>query len=407
MIFLHIEQRELPLVTVSLTLPAGTWSETAEQAGLAYLTAAMLPEGTTAHNGETLAQSIAALGGQIGFDTDRETAMGQVTVLRSDLEAGLGLLAEMILQPTFPPHELARQVNEAVGQIRRSLQNPAAQVRVSFRAALYGDHPYGRRVIGRVETLRALSREHVIRFHQDYYKPEGAIVVVVGDIAREEAKKVLWDAFHGWTGAPQPFPNHSAIRPPADLETVRLDQDVAQAHILFGHMGIPRHHPDYYAIQVMNYMLGGGGFESLLLSRIREEQGLAYSAWSTFTSGLVGGTFMAGLSTKNATANQALDLLFETMSHMRQHPVSEQVLADAKAFMIGSFPLDLTSNRELAAIFTEIERFNLGLDYLERFPHLIQAVTQQDILRAARQHVQPSRGVLVVLADMAQANLQD
>ena len=150
----------------------------------------------------------------------------------------------------------------------------------------------------------------------DYYRPEGAIVVVVGDVAQDEAKKVLLDAFAGWTGAPQAFPHHPDIDLPDELDVITLDRDVSQAHILFGHSGIRRDHPDYYAIQVMNYILGGGGFESRLLTSIREEQGLAYNAWSAFPSGLVGGTFMTGLSTKNATANQALDLLFATMRHL-------------------------------------------------------------------------------------------
>lgn len=407
LIFLHVAQHELPLVTVSLTLPAGTMSETVKQAGLAALTADLVQEGTTTHQGETLAQAVAALGGQIGFKADRETATGQATVLRSDLEAGLKLLAEMTLHPTFAPNELTRKVNEMVGQIARRMQNPAIQVRDRFREMLYGDHPYGRRIIGRMETLRTLTRHDVTRFHRDYYKPEGAIVVVVGDVRQDEAKRALLAAFEGWTGVPQPWPNHPDIRAPTDLERVRIDRDVEQAHILFGHTGVPRQHPDYDALQVMNYILGGGGFESRLLTRIREEQGLAYSAWSAFASGRIGGTFMAGLGTQNSTANQALHLLFEALNDIQQHPVSEQELADAKAFMSGSFPLDMTSNRKLAAIFTEIERFNLGLDYVTRFSDLVQAVTRQDIQRVARRYLHPSQGVLVVLADMAQAKLQD
>lgn len=406
MIFLHVEQRELPLVTMSLTIPAGTLAETAAQAGLAHLTATLLQEGTATHSGEELAQAIAALGGQISFDAGRDTASGQITVLRSDLEEGLQLLSEMVLRPTFPEDELARNTNETIGQIRRSLQDPATVVQVTWRQTLYGNHPYGRRVIGREETLQALTREDVVHFHRDYYRPQGSIIVVVGNVSQEEAKTLLLDTFAGWTGAPQPFPDHPEMTSSGKLEVIKLDRDVSQAHILFGHTGIRRDHPDYYAVEVMNYILGGGGFESRLLTRIREEQGLAYSASSAFSTGLVGGTFMAGLSTKNATANQALQLFFETMRHLRQHPVSEQELADAKAHMIGSFPLNLTSNRELASIFTTLELFHLGLDYLERYPDLIRAVTRDDVQRVAHQYVHPNRGVLVILADLERVDVQ-
>jgi zinc protease len=125
----------------------------------------------------------------------------------------------------------------------------------------------------------------------------------------------------------------------------------------------------------------------------------------TVSTGLVGGTFTAGLSTQNSTAKQALRLLFDTMQQLQKQPVSEQELADAKAFLIGSFPLNLTSNHNLASIFTTIELFDLGLDYLERFPKLIQAVTQQDVQRVARQHLNPNHGVLVMLANMDRVEL--
>jgi zinc protease len=299
--------------------------------------------------------------------------------VRADLEDGLRLLSDMVLHPTFPPDELSRQINETMGQIRRRLQDPATQVQVAFREALYGNHPYGRRVMGSAATLPGLTQQDVSRFHRDYYRPEGAIAVMVGDVSQAAAKKLLQDAFAGWTGAPQPFPAHPEVSFPGTLEVVELDREVSQAHIRFGHPGIERDHPDYYAVEVMNYILGGGGFESRLLTRIREEQGLAYRAWSTFETGLVGGTFTAGLSTQNPTAKQALHLLFEAMQQLQKQPVREQELADAKAFLTGNFPLNLTSNRHLAAIFTTIERFDLGLDYLERFPELIQTVTQQDV----------------------------
>jgi zinc protease len=405
MIYLHVEQRALPLVTVLISLPAGTLAETAQQAGLASLTAALLQEGTTTHSGTELAQAIDTLGGQIGFDADRDAATGYLTVVRADLKAGLRLLADMVRHPTFPQAEVARQVKEAIGQIQRSRQEPATQVQVAFREALYGKHPYGRRVMGSVSTLPSLSRQDVSRFHRDYYRPEGAIVVMVGDVTQEAGKKLLQEALAGWTGAPQPFPEHPEISFPDTLEVVKLDREVSQAHIRFGHPGIERNHPDYYAVEVMNYMLGGGGFESRLLTRIREERGLAYRAWSAFDTGLVGGTFTAGLSTQNATADEALPLLFGTMEQLQQQPVREQELADAKAFLVGNFPLNLASNRHLASIFTTIERFELGLDYLERFPELIRAVTRQDVQRVARQHLHPNAGVLVILADMDQAEL--
>ena len=406
MIFLHVEQRELPLVTVILTLRAGVIAEPAAKAGLANLTAQLLTEGTTPHKAVELRQAIDRLGGRIGFDVERDTTTGRATLLRVDLEAGLGLLAEMILWPTFPTDELPRRVQETIAQIERDMQDPARQANVVFRKALYGDHPYGRRVSGSVETLQTLSRQDVVQFHQDYYKPQDAIVVVVGDVTQGEAEALLLDVFASWTGSPRPLPDYLEPALPGTLKVTKIPRNVSQAHIIFGHTGIRRSHPDYYAIQVMNYILGGGGFESRLMSRIREAQGLAYSASSVFTAGLTGGTFQAGFGTKNATANQAIQVLFDELHRIRQQPVEAQELADAKAFLTGSFPLQLAETRDLAAVFTSIELFDLGLDYVQRFPELIRAVTPQDVQRVARNHLHPSNGVLVILANLEKAHVQ-
>jgi zinc protease len=405
-VLLHVEQRQLPLVTVLLTLRAGVAAEPAARAGLANLTAQLLSEGTMSHTAVELRQAIDRLGGRIGFGVDRETMTGSATVLRVDLEAGVGLLAEMLLRPTFPMDEFARRVQENIAQIERDLQDPTTQASVVFRKTLYGDHPYGRMVRGSAETLRALSRQDVVQFHQDYYKPQDAIVVVVGDVTQGEAEALLLQVFANWTGAPRPRPDYAAPELPGTLQVVKIPRDVSQARIIFGHPSIRRTHPDYYAFQVMNYILGGGGFESRLMSRIREAQGLAYSAGSSLSAGLMGGTFQAGFGTKNATASQAMQVLFDELQRIRQQPVEAQELADAKAFLTGSFPLQLAETRDLASLFTSIELFDLGLDYVERFPALIRAVTQQDVQRVARDHLHPSNGVLVILADLEKAQVQ-
>ncbi|MFQ5692632.1 MAG: M16 family metallopeptidase, partial [Nitrospinota bacterium] len=342
MVLLHSEQRSLPLVTVRITFQAGSFVEPADKAGLASLTARLLTEGTKTHSGARLAEAIDALGGRIGFDADRDTASGGITVLRSDLEEGLGLLAEMILQPTFPENEFRRKVKQTIGAIERSLQNPAAEAGVAFRKALYGAHPYGRRVSGTVKTLRSLTREDVVRFHRAYYRPEGAIVAVVGDVSLEEARDLLERVFAGWSGSPPPVRPVPEPAFPGKRKVIKIQRPVAQARILFGHPGIRRDNPDYYAVRVMNYILGGGGFESRILKAIREERGLAYSAWSYFSFGRQAGAFQAGLGTKNESANRALDELFTQIRRIREEPVTEKELEDAKAFITGSFPLRLS-----------------------------------------------------------------
>lgn len=403
---LHSEQRALPIVTVWITFRAGSSAEPAAKAGLANLTAQLLTEGTQGRSPEALAEAMDALGGRIGFNADRDTSGGGLTVLRSDLGEGLRLLAEMILRPTFPEKELQRKVRQTIGGIERSKQNPAAEAEVAFRKALYGSHPYGRRISGEAETLRSIRREDVVRFHRDFYRPGGAVVSVVGDVSLDEAKDFLGRAFAGWSGSPPAVPRPPEPAFPGKRQIVKIERPVEQARILFGHPGIRRDNPDYYAVQVMNYILGGGGFESRILKTIRDDQGLAYSAYSYFTYGLEGGTFQAGLGTRNETANRALDQLFKEIRRVREEPVTEQELADAKAFLTGSFPLRFSGNQNIASFLTDVELYGLGLDYVEKFPRLIRAVTREDILRVAQKHLRPDDGVLLILADSEKAKLR-
>ncbi|MFQ5912002.1 MAG: M16 family metallopeptidase [Nitrospinota bacterium] len=405
-VLLHSEQRALPIVTVRITFRAGAAVEPAEKAGLANLTATLLREGTQERTATELSEAIDALGGRIGFDANRDTSSGGITVLRSDVEEGMRLLAEMILRPSFPEKELQRAVKETIGRIERSKQNPASEARAAFRKALYGSHPYGRRVAGAVKTLRSIQREDLVRFHRDFYRPGGAIVAVVGDVSLQEAKGLLERVFPGWSGSPPPAPPHPEPKFPGSLKVSKIQRQVAQARILFGHPGIRRDNPDYYAVRVMNYILGGGGFESRILKTIREEQGLAYSAWSYFRHGLQGGSFQAGLGTRNETANRALDALFQEIRRIREKPVTERELADAKAFLTGSFALRLSGNRNTASFLTTVEMYGLGLDYVEKFPRLISAVTVADVLRVARKYLRPEDGVLLILADDEKAKLR-
>ena len=406
MILIHIEQRSLPLVTVRITFRAGAAAEPAEKAGLANLTAQLLSEGTKNRTGTELLEAIDELGGRIGFSAGRDTSSGGITVLRSDLEEGLRLFAEMALHPSFPEKELRRTVKENIGRIERSKQDPASLARVAFRKALYGSHPYGRRVVGDAPTLRSITREDVVRFHRDFYRPGGAIAVVVGDISRPAAEARLNQAFAGWTGSPPEVKTFPAPKLPEKRKVEKIQRGVAQARVLFGHPGPLRGDPDYYAVRVMNYILGGGGFESRILRTIREEQGLAYSAWSSFSYGLQAGAFQAGLGTRNETANRALDALFQQIERMREEPVTEKELDDAKAFITGSFPLSLSGNRNLATFYTSVELYGLGLDFAERYPGLIRGVTRADVLRVAKKHLHPRKGVLLILADNEKAKLR-
>jgi len=184
-----------------------------------------------------------------------------------------------------------------------------------------------------------------------------------------------------------------------------IQREVTQANINLGHFGITRNNPDYYAVQVMNYLLGGG-FSSYLISTIREEKGWAYDVGSDFSSGKIAGEFDVSMQTKNEVAEQAIETAVEQIRRIRDTPVSDSDLKDAKAYLTGSFPLRLDTSGKIAGMLSSIEFYGLGLDYVDRYPALINAVTASDVERVARKYLDPDKYALAVVADLAKAKIK-
>jgi zinc protease len=185
-----------------------------------------------------------------------------------------------------------------------------------------------------------------------------------------------------------------------------IEKDLTQATILMGHVGISRTNPDYYAVTVMNYILGAGGFSSRLMDSIRDNQGLAYHVGSHFEANLMPGPFIVSLQTRNEAANQAITGVVTELNRIREAPVTDQELSEAKAYLIGSFPLRVDTTSKLAEVLSLVELYSLGLDYFSRYPKLIEQVTKEDVLRVAKQYLNPARYALVVVANQHKAKVK-
>ena len=183
-------------------------------------------------------------------------------------------------------------------------------------------------------------------------------------------------------------------------KVIKIQKNLKQANIILGHLGIRRDNPDYYAVSVMNYILGGGGFASRLMDNIRDNKGLAYDVHSFFSANKYAGSFQAGLQTKNESANTAIIEVFREMERIKAEPVSDKELSDAKSYLTGSFPLRIDSNRKIAGFLTAVEYYGLGLDYIDNYKKYIEAVTNEDIMRVAKKYLHTNNFVLVVVGDL-------
>jgi zinc protease len=244
-----------------------------------------------------------------------------------------------------------------------------------------------------------------MRFYRGYYHPNNAILAVVGDITAGEVQAKLLPRLAAWPTGDIPtttFGSAFAQGP----QTITIDRPIAQANIVLGHVGISRENPDFYALSVMNYLLGGGGFASRLVEEIRDKRGLPYSVASFFEAGKHPGAFQIVLQTKNAQAQEAISLAVQQMERMRTEPVTENELEAAKRALIGTFPLRLGSQAQLAPFLTQVEYYGLGLDYPATYPSRIASVRRKDVLCVAQAYLHPQHRILVMVANLHEAGVQ-
>lgn len=398
MVLLTSEQRTLPMVSIELLVDAGSAQESAPQAGLANLTAKLLTYGTKRRSAVQINETLDFIGASFETGCGQDTASLSMTVLKKDLGTGLELLADVLTQPTFPQPEIDRQKQAIIATIRATEENPGAVAGKAFAATLFPQSPYGRPVEGTETSVKALQQKNLQDFFARTYRPNRSIIAVVGDVSEQEIASLLETALRSWSkGEPSAVATAPVKIGPAKL--VRVNKDLTQANIVMGHSGVTRANPDYYAIQVMNYVLGGGGFSSRAMDSIRNERGLAYSVYSFFAAERSHGTFEFVMQTKNESAMEAIRIANDEIRRMREEPVSDQELNDAKDYLIGSFPLRLDTNRKVANFLAQVEYFKLGLDYPDRYPDLIRSVNGEDVLRVAKQYLHPEMLITVIVGN--------
>jgi zinc protease len=345
------------------------------------------------------------MGASLEASSGRDYTTLRLRILKQYLDKGLDLFLEALTQPTFPASEVRREIEKTLAAVRAAEEQPGEVAKKAFRRALFLSSPYGHPIEGTLSSLPTLTRQALVRFYREYYHPNNAILAVVGDITTAEVEAKLLPKLAAWPSASLPeiaFSSSVAQGP----KTILIDRPVTQANVVLGHIGISRNNPDYYALQVMNYLLGGGGFASRLMEEIRNKRGLAYAVASLFETGKYPEAFQIVLQTKNASAREAIALARQQMERMRTEMVSAHELEGAKKYLVGSFPLRLGTQAKLANFLIQVEYYGLGLDYAETYPMLIDSVTREDVLRVARTYLHPERAILVVVADLQEAGME-
>jgi zinc protease len=406
MVLLLSEKHTIPMVTINMAIKAGSVSVPADKPGLASIAASLLMQGTERRTAKQISSEIDFIGGSLSTGGGDDYASASLRVLKKDLRTGLELLSDVLQHPVFDQKEIDRLVKSTLAEIQRQKDEPGIVADEIFQKTVFGVHPYGRTNEEVAAYLPKMTRQEILDFYRARYGAGDSIIAVVGDVTEKEIVPLLNRYFKAWT-RPEKVLSPPAPTPVFEKTTVRkIDKDITQANIDLGNIGISRENPDYYAVMLMNYILGGGGFSSRLMDNIRDNRGLAYSVHSGFSAQKETGLFKVSIQTKNESANEVIEETLKEIRRIQNELVSEKELADAKAYMTGSFPLRLDTSAKIAGMLTAIEIYNLGLDFPQRYPGLINSVTREDIQRVAGKYLQPGKTVIVVVANQEKARLK-
>jgi predicted Zn-dependent peptidase len=404
-----VEMHKVPVVDVTLQLGAGTVRDPDDLPGLATFTATMLQQGAGARGALDIADEAAFLGASLNTGAGYDAATASLHVPKRRFGPALDLLADIVLRPTFPDTEVARQRDLRRAQILQARDQPVAMANLAFAAIVFGTtHPYGRPPNGTETSTAALSRDRVLQFYQTWYRPNTARMLIVGDITLAEAQRLVAARFGGWARGDVSAPAVAAA-PAGAVRTIYLVDKPGAAQSVFriGQVGVSRATPDYFALEVLNTILGGS-FTSRLNQNLRETHGYTYGAGSQFAMRRLAGPFLATASVVTAKTDSALIEFMRELRHIRDDAVPRAELDKAKAYITLGLPSDFETTQGAARRFSELLLYGLPLDYFGTYIPQINAVTAADVQRVARQYIDPDHFAIVVVGDRSkiEAGLQ-
>lgn len=401
LVVLLSENHSIPSVSINAIVRAGSRFETDEKAGLASVAGALLDAGTTSRTSQQIAETIEAVGGQLGTFGDYQSSGVVVRLLSKDTILGLDVASDLLMNATFPEDKVRKDINRRVAQIKARLDVPRTKASDVFNEIVFEGSPQHRPPIGHEETVKTLTRADVEAFYRRFYVPENAMLAIAGDIDKSELRSMVEATFGKWPRA-EGFETPRVPRPHRQTHPIErfVTASKEQVNVIIGHLGIERKNPDYYTLLVMDTILGSSpGFTSRIPRILRDEQGLAYSTFSNITSsaGLDPGRFIAYIGTAPENLDRAISGLRGEIARIVDAGVTAEELATAQPYLTGSFVFRFQKNSQIADFLLEAEVYGLGFDYLEKYPELIRAVSVEDVNRATRKYIDPQNLTTVVV----------
>lgn len=396
MTVLLMEQHEVPIISLNFILRAGSIADPPGKEGLAAVTSGLLRKGTKTRSADQLSAELDFIGGQLGAGATFDYTTGTAEFIKKDIDKGLDLLSDILLNPTFPQDEVTKLLKQRIDGVASAKDSADAVLGTYFASYLYGSHPYGRPTGGDEKSLAAITRDDVVRFYQTHYAPSGAILAVAGDFNSEEMERRLTEKFGAWATKPAPAINLPEITPAAGKRLLLIDKpDSTQTYFIIGNAGINRMEPDRVYINAINTLLGGR-FTSMLNTELRIKTGLSYGAGSSFSERKVRGPFAISTFTQNAKTEEAIDRTLGVLRALHEKGITQQDLDSAKAYIKGIMPTRIETTDQLASTIAQLEFFGLDERDVNDYYAKLDAMTLSDAQRVIKQHF-PLENLVFVL----------
>ncbi|HUF11858.1 MAG TPA: pitrilysin family protein [Longimicrobiales bacterium] len=395
-----VEQHELPVVDLRLVVRTGAAADAPADAGRATLLADLLDEGTTTRTSLQIADELEFLGAELHTDASWDASLVTLHVLRPRLDAALELMSDVVLHATFPDEELERKRAERLATLIQQRDEPRFLASDAFNSVLYGpEHPYGISTLGTDASVRALTREELLRTYRRFWRPGNAFLVVAGAITMNELLPMLERHFAEWENAEVGQPPLPSSPPPGVTAIHIVDKPAAaQSEIRVGQIGVARDTPDYFPLLVMNTMLGGS-FTSRLNMNLREDKGYTYGARSGFDQRMAAGPFTAAAAVHTAVTDSAVIEFIREMRRIRDERVPPAELDRAKNYIAYGLTRRFETTDDIASNLADAELYSLGTDWFDRYVARVRAVTAEDVQRVANRYLDPSQWAIVIAGD--------
>jgi predicted Zn-dependent peptidase len=399
MVVYLLEDHELPLVNVTATMRTGGWLEPQDKIGLAALTGSVMRSGGGgSFTAEQIDEELERYAIDIGISMSRQSGSASLDVLRKELGRGLRIFASLLHQPAFEAGRVELAKLQMIEGIRRRQDSPGSIVGREFLKQLYGpDHPSARE--STIDSVKRITRDDLIAFHQRTVRPNGIILGVTGDFQQAEMLELLRQTFGDWKKGDVPDLSIADARESNGPSIVRfVNKDTSQTHLRIGHLSIKEHDPDYVALAIANDILGGSSFRSRLFNDVRTKRGLAYSVGSRLNVGMHDqGVWLMRAETKLPSTQEVISRFVANMERMRTELVTNEELAEAKEAYVNSFVFSFASPSAIVGRFVELEYDGLPKDFLQQLRARVVALTREDVLAAAQKHFHPDRLTIVAV----------